>query len=260
LNFPEDDYESSISNLHALITYLNNARIHEVWRVTTIEQNKEHFVVICNNANHLCTCMWLVTRGLVCRHFFSVMLNSDKAMFHIGLIPDRWYNEKFPNFQEEPAITICSEKNEPMHEHQIRPDFSLLHEIRHTQAFSETVKQNLSHRAKYNQGFGYAKKAIGLALEIGCEDELNEMLQRWIREKERSRIGKENLPEINNPYETRTKGAPRKRIKNALEGNRNPKSSGTASTHRSKYVCSHCKGSGHNARRCEHKKNSKKSK
>ena len=147
-----------------------------------------------------------------------------------------------------------------MHKHQIRLDFSLLHEIRHTQAFSETVKQNLFHRAKYNQSFSYAKKAIGLALEIGCEDELNEMLQRWIREKERSRIGKENLPEINNPHETRTKGAPRKRMKNALEGNRNPKSSGTASTHRSKYVCSHCKGSGHNARRCEHKKNSKKSK
>ena len=140
LNFPEDDYESSISNLHALITYLNNARIHEVWRVITIEQNKEHFVVICDNANHLCTCMWLVTRGLVCRHFFSVMLNSDKAMFHIGLIPDRWYNEKFPDFQEEPAITICSEKNKPIHEHQIRLDFSLLHEIRYTQAFSEIVK------------------------------------------------------------------------------------------------------------------------
>jgi hypothetical protein len=86
--------------------------------------------------------MWLVARGLVCRHFFSVMLSSNKAMFHIGLIPDRWYNEKFPNFQEEPAITICSEKNtiEPMYEHQIRPDFSLLHEIRHTQAFSETDK------------------------------------------------------------------------------------------------------------------------
>ncbi|CAB5373819.1 unnamed protein product [Rhizophagus irregularis] len=170
LNFPEDDYESLIVNLHALITYLNHANIHEVWRVTTIEQNKEHFM----------------------------------AMFHIGLIPDRWYNEKFPNFQEEPEIAIYSEKNtvNPTYEHQIRTDFSLLHEIRHTQAFSETAKQNLSHKAKYNQGFGYAKKAIGLALEIGCEDELNGMLQRWIREKEnetRSRqleIDKENLPNI----------------------------------------------------------------
>ncbi|RIA79304.1 hypothetical protein C1645_794590 [Glomus cerebriforme] len=203
--------------------------------------------------------MWLVMRELVCCHFFSVMLNSDKVMFHIRLIPDRWYNERFSNFQEEPAITICSEKNKPMYEYQIRLDFSLLHEIHHTQAFSEIVKQNLSNQAKYNQGFSYMKKAIGLALEIGCEDELNEMLQGWIREKEHSRIGKENLPEINNPYETRTKGTPRKRMKNALEENRNLKSSGTASTHRSKYVCSHCKGSGHNARRCEHKKNPKKS-
>ncbi|CAB5193477.1 unnamed protein product [Rhizophagus irregularis] len=196
------------------------------------------------------------------------MLNSDKAMFHIGLIPDRWYNEKFPDFQEEPAIAIYSEKNtvNPTYEHQIRTDFSLLHEIRHTQAFSETAKQNLSHKAKYNQGFGYVKKAIGLALEIGCEDELNGMLQRWIREKEnetRSRqleIDKENLPNISNPYQTRTKGAPRKRIKNALEDNQKQKSSGSASTQRSQYVCSYCKGIGHNARRCELKKNLKKPK
>ncbi|CAG8658681.1 15424_t:CDS:10, partial [Funneliformis mosseae] len=125
LNFPEDDYELPISNLYALITYLNHANIH--------------------------------------------------AMFHIGLIPDRWYNEKFFDFQEEPAITIFSEKNT------VKP--ILLHEVRHTQAFLETVKQNLSYQAKYNQGFSYAKKAIGLALEIDCEDELNNMLQRWIREK-----------------------------------------------------------------------------
>ncbi|CAB5194161.1 unnamed protein product [Rhizophagus irregularis] len=160
LNFPEDDYKSSIVNLHALITYLNHANIHE-------------------------------------------------AMFHIGLIPDRW------------------------------TDFSLLHEIHHTQAFSETAKQNLSHKAKYNQGFGYMKKAIRLALEIGCTDELNGMLQRWIREKEnetRSRqleIDKENLPNISNPYQTRIKGAPRKHIKNALEDNQKQKLSGSASTQRS---------------------------
>jgi len=85
-------------------------------------------------------------------------------------------------------------------------------------------------------------------------------LQRWIREKEHSRIGKKNLPDINNPYKMHTKGAPRKRMKNALEENQNLKSSETASTHQSKYICSHCKSSGHNACRCEHKKNSKKSK
>ena len=62
------------------------------------------------------------------------------------------------------------------------------------------------------------------------------MLQRWIREKENEtsfrqlEINKENLPNISNPYQTCTKGAPRKRIKNALEDNQKQKSSESAST------------------------------
>ena len=109
------------------------------------------------------------------------MTNSDEAMFHIGLIPDRWYNEKALNYQKEPAVTICRKHAtncvDPMYEHQIASDFNLLHDIRHTQAFSENAKQNLSHQAKYNQGFGYAKRAIGISLDMGCEDELNGILQ-----------------------------------------------------------------------------------
>ncbi|CAG8814495.1 17353_t:CDS:2, partial [Racocetra persica] len=33
----------------------------------------------------------------------------------------------------------------------------------------KTVKQNLSCQAKYQQGLGYTKKAVNLALETGCE-------------------------------------------------------------------------------------------
>jgi len=171
--------------------------------------------------------MYLVAKGLICRHFFSVMLHSNKAMFHIGLIPARWYNSNAMIFdpQKEAAITICGNKNvsnsdEFIYEHQIETNFDTLNKICHIQVFSETVKQNLSHKAKYNKGFGYAKKAINLALEMGCEDELNELLQRWIRDKEKENkkvSDKENLLNINNPYKTRTKGAPKKRLKSAVE-------------------------------------------
>ena len=114
-----------------------------------------------------------------------------------------------------------------MYEHQIAPDFDLLHDIRHTQAFSENAKQNLSYQAKYNQGFGYAKRAIGISLDMGCEDKLNGILQSWIKEKEKEKqsetltcnSNKENLPNVSNPYRTRTKGIPRKRVENALEEN-----------------------------------------
>jgi hypothetical protein len=229
IEFAEDNYESMILNLDSLIKCINRTSIHEVWRVTTIEKNKEHFVVVFGNANHLCTCMHLITKGLVCRHFFSVMLNSDKAMFHIGLIPARWYNSETTNDpQKEAAITIFSKKSssddrEFVYEHPIEPNFDILNEIRNVQMFSETVKQNLSHKVKYNQGIGYAKKAVNLALEMGCEDELNKLLQDWIKVKERtirdnlSKSNKENLPNISNPRQVRTKGAPKKRVKSALE-------------------------------------------
>jgi hypothetical protein len=64
-------------------------------------------------------------------------------------------------------------------------NFDILNEICYIQLFSETVKQNLSHKAKYNESFGYAKKAIGMSLKLGCENEINEILQSWIRKKER---------------------------------------------------------------------------
>src|SRR2546423_8921711 len=86
--------------------------------------------------------------NIVCQHFFSVMFNSDKVMFHISLIPCRWYNNMTSNTQEELAVAICSKKSalgrEFTYEHQIRANFDILSEIRHTQLFSETVKQNLS--------------------------------------------------------------------------------------------------------------------
>ncbi|CAB4390070.1 unnamed protein product [Rhizophagus irregularis] len=219
VKFAEDDYESKLSNLRSLILYLGHTVIQEVWSVTTIKKNKEHFVVLYGNANHLCTCMWLVTRGLVCCHFFSVMFNSDIAMFHIGLIPARWYNDIFSSTQEELAIAISLDKKK----------------------------------------------------------------EREIRDKQQEcTIGfKENLPNISNPHQARTKGAPKKHVKNTLKNttikynnnikNRqdmmklNVKAPNKQSRselqpeipiRQTKYICSYCKGNGHNARSCELKKKS----
>ncbi len=78
----------------------------------------------------------------------------------------------------------------------------------------------MSHKAKYNKDFRYAKKAINLALEIGCKDELNELLQYWIRDKEKKNkkvSDKKNLLNINNPYKTHTKDTLKKCIKNVVE-------------------------------------------
>src|SRR4051794_201411 len=55
IEFAEDDYDSIISNLNSLIKYIDQTSIHEVWYITTIEKNKEHFVIVYKSTNHLCT-------------------------------------------------------------------------------------------------------------------------------------------------------------------------------------------------------------
>ncbi len=74
-------------------------------------------------------------------------------------------------------------------------------------------------------------------------------MQSWIKEKEKERqnetltcnSNKENLPNVSNPYRTRTKGAPRKRVKNALEENQNQNQKQEQNSS-GKYTCSYCKG------------------
>ncbi|CAG8719881.1 7905_t:CDS:2, partial [Racocetra fulgida] len=51
IEFAEDSYELVITNLNLLIKCIDRFTIQEVWRVMTIEQNKEHFVIIYKNAN-----------------------------------------------------------------------------------------------------------------------------------------------------------------------------------------------------------------
>ncbi|CAG8776840.1 18379_t:CDS:1, partial [Gigaspora margarita] len=132
----------------------------------------------------------------------------------------------------------------------------MLNEIRYTHKLSETVRQNLSRKTKYNQGFGYAKKAIDLALQLGQENELNTLLLDWIKEKETEIYDKQLDHEISisNPYQVHTKGAQKKHLKSALDDISNAIANKQCNSKtdkdiggQGKYVCSNCKSTGHNA-------------
>ncbi|RIB10720.1 hypothetical protein C2G38_2043271 [Gigaspora rosea] len=68
--------------------------IVEMWRVRHVTSNNiQHFVILLNNGTHLCSCFDYCNRGIICRHFFQVMLCTRAAVFYIQLIRSRWYNE-----------------------------------------------------------------------------------------------------------------------------------------------------------------------
>ncbi|CAB4434524.1 unnamed protein product [Rhizophagus irregularis] len=82
--FSEDMFDACVIELAQLIADLDLTRINE-----------------------LC-------HGLVCHHFFAVMLVSSISKFHIGLIPQRWYtNAKVMEmdliFSHTPAISVISD-------------------------------------------------------------------------------------------------------------------------------------------------------
>ena len=57
-----------------------------------------------NNSAHLCSCLATVTRGIVCRHYFSLMIHTHTAMFHIQLIRPRWYKSQELDGKHEPFV------------------------------------------------------------------------------------------------------------------------------------------------------------
>ena len=76
----------------SLVSNLLTEAIIEVWHVrATGTQGIGHYVILLNEGTHLCTCLLLVNKGLVCRHFFRVGTYSRFATFHICMIPNRWY-------------------------------------------------------------------------------------------------------------------------------------------------------------------------
>ncbi|RIB12715.1 hypothetical protein C2G38_2041593 [Gigaspora rosea] len=50
-----------------------------------------NYVALLKDNSHICTCLLLISDGLVCRHFFQVMLQTKTAKFSLDLIKTQWY-------------------------------------------------------------------------------------------------------------------------------------------------------------------------
>ena len=108
--FSDDLFDAFVIELEELISDLNHTRIHEIWKVSSIDMKSQHFVVLYDEATHLCTCLTLINRGVVCRHFFAIMMVSKVAKFHVGNISHRWYLDEI----------ICGEKTKINNEQRIQ--------------------------------------------------------------------------------------------------------------------------------------------
>ncbi|PKC03317.1 hypothetical protein RhiirA5_380262 [Rhizophagus irregularis] len=104
----EDDYDQPQSLFSSLIENISHNSIQQVWKVTRHrgQKSEPQYVILLNDSSHLCTCLWLINRGIICRHFFRVMSYSTTAQFHISLVSQRWYNNSKYNEHEKNVMPI----------------------------------------------------------------------------------------------------------------------------------------------------------
>src|SRR3954451_19014406 len=87
--------ESPQATIHQLLEVGGHSNVKEIWAVKVENsQTAKHHVVLLKNNSHICSCLMSIRKGIVCRHYFQVMLNTCEAKFHICLIPSRWYQKE----------------------------------------------------------------------------------------------------------------------------------------------------------------------
>jgi hypothetical protein len=90
----EYSYDMPQIHLKELLNNIPYNDIKEIWKVSYIasKSSKSHYVIILEDSTSLCTCMFIVNQGMLCRHQYRVLIQSEKAIFYISLIHTHWFN------------------------------------------------------------------------------------------------------------------------------------------------------------------------
>jgi hypothetical protein len=202
--------------------------------------------------------MFNISRGIICRHYFRVMMFSTVAGFQIQMIPSQWYidNQK----DKDTAVEKCYFVNQ-----EAVQNFSGITLIPNPSTISLTITPILrcaaKKKVKYGEVWELVRQAAQLAVEHNSYGEMVGWLKQFINQhkeittqtgsvqnREHSDIegddsDKENEPgNIQNPLVSRRKGRPEtKRYKSSTE--KKP---------RAKYTCGKCQP-GHNSATCQNR-------
>lgn len=261
--------------------------IKEVWKVIPymIPTSYQHIIILVDGT-HLCTCLLLVSHGIICRHYFKLMIENPNALFHTMLMPTRWLQDNawdnIDSISKEPFIGVSSKQTQN-DSNVSKTDFI----PRHYDNIQEVqVRQQIQKKMEYGRLMGHFKKALNYSLEDNDQKNLDDILLTYISEKEtqlerrntlRENINLDNeikladgrvydVDDIRDPLKRQGKGRPTtKRLKSCNEEKVKAGSSkiqkenvydeGLESVNdKNKRKCGMCHKSGHYAPKCPNNK------
>ncbi|GBB98370.1 hypothetical protein RclHR1_03200020 [Rhizophagus clarus] len=197
-DFEETFIDAKECNLESLLKDVGESSISKLWKVKYAFPGSKscNYIAVLKDGSHLCTCLYIISRGLVCRHFFRILRASNNAKFNMALIASRWYKDDISN-----NIKISNNTS--------ACNFSYIQQIRNTIRPQPNSKEHLSKRKRYGKIYGLARRVIQLAVD-NDDQEPTQWMEQYIKTMEQQLeqaqlnssntiIDKENThPESNN--------------------------------------------------------------
>ena len=257
------DTEFPQITLNEMVQFIGLDNIREIWSISIGNSSKiKHYVLLLQNLGYICSCLSIIQSGIVCRHYFQVMLTTKEAAFHIKFIPTRWYSEDkdcaqesfltADRFMQECIFNTTNELS--------ASGLCFFDEI--NTRFCEKRLTVLEQRTIYGKLHGMYKKALNKVLQNSSNSEqLINLLEDFVEDgddnqsdsedipNEYESSGKENLDPsvllLQNPKKKRGKGRPlgTKRFKSSCESSK-PNTKGQRR-------CKKCGGVGHYQKNCK---------
>jgi hypothetical protein len=241
---------------------VNKEEVKEIWGVSVQNTQKfKHFILLMNNSAHLCSCLASVTRGIVCRHYFSLMMHIHTAAFHIRLIRQRWYKNPELNGKNEPFVYAAKFQSMELSKQFENQEISYLTAMiqNDVDKWDQTSRSSLDERIFFGKVMGMAKKVTLKAVE-NRDTRIFEIFQQYLNELDENLDDCDNEDSsedgmdeddllLQNPTKKPKKGRPKgtQRIKSITEVSSNKKTR----------HCRICKGVGHYASTCIYNTNNK---
>ncbi len=100
-------YDRPQIKLQQLLLGIDHKEIQEIWEINYIvisSISKPYYIVILKDITLLCTCMYIINQEMPCRHQYQILLQSNKAIFHISFIHTCWFELML--FETNNYITI----------------------------------------------------------------------------------------------------------------------------------------------------------
>jgi hypothetical protein len=171
-----------------LLNSVPKESVKEVWKIISyMIPNSYQHVVILSDGTHLCTCLLLVSHGVICRHYFKLMIENSSALFHILLMPTRWLKDDAWNqidlISNEPFIGTSSKNLKSTNDNS--SDLRIYPIPNHHNNIQEVeIRHHTQKKVYYGRIMGHFKQALNYSLEDNDQENLDNIILTYIAEKE----------------------------------------------------------------------------